>query len=84
MTYSCTNTHRPITAIQLHLLTSPSWFILMSISILPLTEPNPPYSGENRANKTWSHQSCDWHMAYQQTSSVIVIATSINLSVIIG
>lgn len=26
------------------LLTSPSWLILMSTSIFPLTEPNPPYS----------------------------------------
>ena len=32
-------------ATQIYLLTSPSWFILMSVSILPLTEPNPPYSG---------------------------------------
>lgn len=34
-----------------YLLTSPSWLILISISIFPLTEPNPPNSGKQNKTK---------------------------------
>lgn len=71
-------------ATQLYLLTSPSWFILMSVSILPLTEPNPPYSRRRKRAikppRLGLYQSHD----LEQTSSVIVIATGINLGIIVG
>lgn len=77
---------RPMELPLTHLFTSPSWLILMSISIFPLTEPNPPYSTchmrirhttVNRKQIMWLSHDC------QLTSSIIVIATCIHLGIVI-
>lgn len=45
--------------IYLARFTSPSWFILISISILPLTEPKPPNSAKRKIYETEMHTEID-------------------------
>ena len=50
----------------MYLFTSPSWLILMSVSILPPTEPNPPYSMGGSVGKMGKHLLC---IVYLQSPS---------------
>ena len=59
--------------IQRALFTSPSWLILISISIFPLTEPKPPNSvnkiliaNEDKARSTLCHSKFDTGKAFNK------------------